>query len=122
MERSFTQIAQATGRPSIVVMDRGLCDVAAYVDADHWAAITRTLGWVRLAPSLHALRGVASNAPIHSASSSSAARALLSRRSRAATTVSRRGTRPRTHRRFYLSLSLRVRVVKRRESCAERFR
>ena len=31
MERSFIKIAQATGRPSIIVMDRGLLDVAACV-------------------------------------------------------------------------------------------
>ena len=34
MERSFVKIAQATGRPAVVVMDRGLLDVAAYLPQD----------------------------------------------------------------------------------------
>jgi hypothetical protein len=39
MERSFIKIAQATHRPSVVLMDRGLLDVAAYLPVDKWRSL-----------------------------------------------------------------------------------
>lgn len=39
LERSYTRIAASTGRPSVVVMDRGLLDIKAYLPADQWAAV-----------------------------------------------------------------------------------
>ncbi|CAJ1937263.1 unnamed protein product [Cylindrotheca closterium] len=36
MERSFIDIAESTNRPTLVIMDRGLLDVAAYLPADLW--------------------------------------------------------------------------------------
>lgn len=46
LERSFVKIAQATGRPAVVVMDRGLMDVAAYLpqDGGQWRDILREMG------------------------------------------------------------------------------
>ena len=41
MERSFISIAQSTGRPTVVVMDRGLLDVAAYLPADKWKEVLK---------------------------------------------------------------------------------
>lgn len=31
MERTFTKVATSTGRPSVVIMDRGLLDIKAYL-------------------------------------------------------------------------------------------
>jgi len=39
MEDSFKQIARSTGRPSIVVFDRALLDVAAYLPEPQWREI-----------------------------------------------------------------------------------
>ena len=46
MERSFVKIAQATGRPAVVVMDRGLLDAAAYLPQDgaQWREILADIG------------------------------------------------------------------------------
>lgn len=40
MERSITDIASSTGRPSIIVFDRGLVDGKAYVSAEQWRKLT----------------------------------------------------------------------------------
>lgn len=44
-ERAFTSIAERTGRPTIIVMDRGLLDGKGYVDApETWAQIVARHG------------------------------------------------------------------------------
>ena len=47
MEDSFCRIAASTGRPSVVICDRGLLDVAAYLPADGalWRRLLRANGW-----------------------------------------------------------------------------
>ena len=35
-ERTFLQVAASTGRPSVVVMDRGINDIQAYMPPDLW--------------------------------------------------------------------------------------
>jgi len=40
-ERSFVGIAASTDRPSVVVMDRGLMDIAAYIPEDKWKEILK---------------------------------------------------------------------------------
>eukprot|EP00054_Salpingoeca_dolichothecata_P005964 m.36926 g.36926 ORF g.36926 m.36926 type:complete len:285 (+) comp16120_c0_seq2:3-857(+) len=39
MERTMVRIAASTGRKSIVVFDRGLMDIAAYLSEDQWRAL-----------------------------------------------------------------------------------
>ncbi len=39
MESSFTQCAASTGRPSVLVLDRGLMDPSAYLPKHQWEAI-----------------------------------------------------------------------------------
>jgi len=39
LERSFTRIAASTGRPSVVVFDRGLLDAKAYCPPEAWATL-----------------------------------------------------------------------------------
>ncbi|CAJ1349920.1 unnamed protein product [Effrenium voratum] len=39
LERSMTDIAASTGRPSIIIFDRGLLDGRAYVPAHNWAKL-----------------------------------------------------------------------------------
>jgi predicted ATPase len=39
LERTFTKIASSTGRPSIIIMDRGLLDGKSYVSEDTWHAL-----------------------------------------------------------------------------------
>jgi len=36
LERSFTRVAAATGRPTILVCDRGVMDNKGYIDAEGW--------------------------------------------------------------------------------------
>jgi len=40
MERSFVAFAKRTGRPSILICDRGLMDPRAYLNEDEWKKIT----------------------------------------------------------------------------------
>jgi predicted ATPase len=39
IEESFLRIAASTGRPSVVVMDRGLMDIPAYLPAEQWKEV-----------------------------------------------------------------------------------
>jgi hypothetical protein len=36
MERSFVGIAASTGKPSVVIFDRGLLDIPAYLPRESW--------------------------------------------------------------------------------------
>jgi hypothetical protein len=45
MESSFTQCAASTGRPSVLVLDRGLMDPAAYLPTEQWQAILEKNGF-----------------------------------------------------------------------------
>uniref|UniRef100_A0A7S2S009 NadR/Ttd14 AAA domain-containing protein n=1 Tax=Mucochytrium quahogii TaxID=96639 RepID=A0A7S2S009_9STRA len=47
MEQSFYNIAQSTGRPSIILYDRGLLDVAAYLPRNLWHNILNYNQWLR---------------------------------------------------------------------------
>lgn len=47
MEDSFIQVARSTGRPSIIIFDRGTCDVAAYLPSDLWAEILAANNWTQ---------------------------------------------------------------------------
>jgi len=44
MEDSFFQIAESTGRPSVVFFDRGVLDMAAYMPEEMWGRILAGLG------------------------------------------------------------------------------
>ena len=44
MEESMTQIAEACGRPALLICDRGTMDTAAYMPADVWNHIKSDLG------------------------------------------------------------------------------
>merc|ERR1740123_717695 len=44
LERSFMRIARSTGRPSDLVCDRGLMDIAAYLPPDLWKQILAKQG------------------------------------------------------------------------------
>ena len=44
MEDSFFQIADSTGRPSVIFLDRGVLDMAAYLPEEMWARILEALG------------------------------------------------------------------------------
>jgi len=44
MEKSFMTIARATGKPSLIICDRGLLDVAAYLPRDRWQDILEANG------------------------------------------------------------------------------
>ncbi|EOD41123.1 hypothetical protein EMIHUDRAFT_199318 [Emiliania huxleyi CCMP1516] len=39
LENSFTQIARSTGRPTVVILDRGLLDVGAYLPPKVWTDV-----------------------------------------------------------------------------------
>jgi hypothetical protein len=41
MENAFTGIAQSSGRHSVVVFDRGLLDVKAYLPPHHWHEVLK---------------------------------------------------------------------------------
>lgn len=45
MERSFTKIASSTGKPSVVIFDRGLLDIPAYLPREAWLELLETLGF-----------------------------------------------------------------------------
>eukprot|EP01046_Picozoa_sp_COSAG06_P001161 COSAG06_NODE_35_length_30757_cov_53.112532_9_plen_293_part_00 len=45
MERSFTRIAASTGKPSVVIFDRGLLDIPAYLPREAWLELLETLGF-----------------------------------------------------------------------------
>lgn len=38
-EDSYSQVARSTGRPSVMIMDRGLLDIPAYLPIEKWKAI-----------------------------------------------------------------------------------
>eukprot|EP00408_Alexandrium_pacificum_P011727 CAMPEP_0171224440 /NCGR_PEP_ID=MMETSP0790-20130122/36290_1 /TAXON_ID=2925 /ORGANISM="Alexandrium catenella, Strain OF101" /LENGTH=218 /DNA_ID=CAMNT_0011690437 /DNA_START=26 /DNA_END=682 /DNA_ORIENTATION=- len=44
MERSFATIAKSTDKPSLIVCDRGLLDIAAYLPRDAWLKIVEANG------------------------------------------------------------------------------
>jgi len=46
MELSFYQIAVSTGRPSVIVFDRGLLDFAAYTPTEKWGLIMNHNQWI----------------------------------------------------------------------------
>lgn len=46
MELSFYQIAQSTGRPSVILFDRGLLDFAAYTPSEKWGLIMNHNQWI----------------------------------------------------------------------------
>jgi len=41
LEDTFNSIARSTGKPSVVVYDRGIMDIAAYVPAAIWSSVLR---------------------------------------------------------------------------------
>lgn len=43
LERSLTTIAESTGRPSILVYDRGICDGKGYVPKETWERMLRSI-------------------------------------------------------------------------------
>eukprot|EP00455_Lapot_gusevi_P048493 TRINITY_DN6711_c0_g1_i4.p1 TRINITY_DN6711_c0_g1~~TRINITY_DN6711_c0_g1_i4.p1 ORF type:complete len:155 (-),score=81.69 TRINITY_DN6711_c0_g1_i4:286-690(-) len=45
MELAFESIAASTGRPSVLLLDRGLLDVPAYLPRDMWLSILERNGW-----------------------------------------------------------------------------
>ena len=46
-ERTFLQTAASTGRPSVVVMDRGINDIAAYMPKELWEELLEREGYDR---------------------------------------------------------------------------
>ncbi|EKX51647.1 hypothetical protein GUITHDRAFT_102909 [Guillardia theta CCMP2712] len=44
MEDSFYQIAQTTGRTSVIVMDRGILDISAYLPPEQWNRLLQVSG------------------------------------------------------------------------------
>lgn len=46
MELSMVQIAQSTGRPSVILYDRGLLDFAAYTPQEKWAQVMNHNQWI----------------------------------------------------------------------------
>jgi hypothetical protein len=45
MEDAFCAIAADSGRPSVILFDRGAMDIAAYLPAESWAALLEEGGW-----------------------------------------------------------------------------
>jgi len=45
VESSFKRIAAVSGRTTVLVLDRALLDVSAYVPADMWARLITSMGW-----------------------------------------------------------------------------
>lgn len=45
LERSLVRASSATGRPTLVVMDRGVMDPSAYMPHDVWESILARNGW-----------------------------------------------------------------------------
>ena len=46
VEESFLAVARSTGRPSVVVLDRGLLDIPAYLPRDNWLQMLGKMGGV----------------------------------------------------------------------------
>jgi len=46
-EDSFIGIAKSTGRPSVVICDRGVLDVPAYLPEDKWNEVLQANSWTR---------------------------------------------------------------------------
>ncbi|CAM9174346.1 unnamed protein product [Choristocarpus tenellus] len=44
LEDSFERVARATGKPSVLLCDRGLMDGAAYIDREDWDRLTQANG------------------------------------------------------------------------------
>ena len=44
MEESFYEIAEATGKPGLIVNDRGAIDISAYMDSADWQRLLRETG------------------------------------------------------------------------------
>jgi hypothetical protein len=44
VEESFLGVARSTGRPSVVVLDRGLLDIPAYLPRENWLEMLGQMG------------------------------------------------------------------------------
>lgn len=44
MEDSFYEIAKATGKPALIINDRGAMDLSAYMKPEDWQALLRAIG------------------------------------------------------------------------------
>mgnify|MGYP002620084002 CR=1 FL=1 len=44
MEDSFEEIARSTGKPALIVNDRGAMDISAYMDPGDWQALLQSIG------------------------------------------------------------------------------
>ncbi|MCR4964771.1 MAG: ATP-binding protein [Bacteroidales bacterium] len=44
MEESFEEIAKATGKPALIVNDRGAMDLSAYMDPEDWQNLVKSVG------------------------------------------------------------------------------
>ena len=44
MEESFYEIAEATGKPALIVNDRGAMDLSAYMKPEDWQALLKAVG------------------------------------------------------------------------------
>ena len=44
MEESFRQIAEATGKPSLIINDRGAMDISAYMELPDWRRLLQEVG------------------------------------------------------------------------------
>merc|ERR1712137_1081661 len=47
IEQTFFNVATSSGRPSLILYDRGLLDVAAYVPRDLWSDVLYHNQWLR---------------------------------------------------------------------------
>jgi len=47
MEDSFRRVARSTGRPTLLVLDRGMADPAAYIRTKDMDKVLRAQGWSR---------------------------------------------------------------------------
>ena len=45
MEDTFFQIALSSGKPTVIVMDRGVLDAKAYLDEESWDTTLAEMGW-----------------------------------------------------------------------------
>jgi len=45
MEESFYNIAKASGKPALIVNDRGAMDISAYMDPEDWQRLLREVGY-----------------------------------------------------------------------------
>lgn len=44
MEDSFYEIAKATGKPALIINDRGTMDLSAYMEPEDWQALIKAIG------------------------------------------------------------------------------